>query len=283
MTDYVINGSAGTAPPSTSGLDAARPAAGTSGARFTATDTGAVYLDDGAAWHPLGVDIVTTQGWSDAAYLSGGTGAAVGPAGGPGWSFAACLYVGTLPGAFRSYATYSQDADARGWVLAFGQNTANALSLGHVQAGPTNIIVETGVITTGWHKVAFAIAADGLSAQWSLDGSSAATATIALTSYVAPNAACVFDLGRFSYAGYPAPSDCGVAAIAIHHAVLTGAQLAAITAAPSDGRLLTPAGVSEDFAWRAALQTLPVAGTYTSGGVTPRTLTPMGAVRTVVR
>jgi len=278
-----VNGVATGATGSTTGLDAARPAAGTAGSRYTATDTGAVYLDDGSVWHPIAADIATMQGWSDTAYLNGGTGASLGPAGGPGWSFVACVYVTTLPGAFRGFATYSTDGGARGWVLGIGQDTANRLSLGHVNGGAVNVVIESSAIATGWHTFAVAMASDGLSAQWSVDGSAAATVAVTLTAYTAPDASSLFALGRFSYATYPAPVDFGIAAVVVHHAVLSGAQLATITGTPSDGRVLTPAGVAEDFAFRSALAALPASLAYTSGGATPRTLTPTGAVRTVVR
>ncbi len=271
--------------PAASGLDAARPAASTAGRTYDATDTGARYLDTGSAWIVSsaggGPDVATLQEWSDTAYLSGGTGAAVGPVGGPGWSFAACVYVTTLPGSFKSYATYSLDGGARGWNLGIGQNTAGCLSLGHVTSGPTNIIVQTGAIATGWHKVAFAIAADGLSAQWSLDGSAAADVVIALTSYVAPNASSIFAIGRFSYASY-AQADLGVAAVVAYDEVLSGAQLAAITATPSNGRILTPAGVSEAFAYRAPLA-VETGGGIVCAGSTRRALVRVGTPRMVAR
>ncbi|MDB4930514.1 MAG: hypothetical protein JWM10_2998 [Myxococcaceae bacterium] len=264
-----------------SGLDAARPAPSAPGRTYDATDTAARYLDTGTAWRVSsaggGPDLATLQGWSDASYLSGGTGAAVGPAGGPGWTFVACVYVTTLPGAFRAFATYSLDGGARGWVLGIGQTTADCLSLGHVNAGPTNVILQTGAVAPGWHKVGFALAADGLSAQWSLDGGAAQTVVIALGSYVAPDASSLFALGRFSYSNYT-QADLGVAAIVAYQAVLTGGQLAAITATPSDGRLLTPSSVNEDFAFRAALA-VDTSGGVVCAGATPRTLVRVGSPR----
>lgn len=111
--------------------------------------------------------------------------------------------------------------------------------------------------------------------------SATADVVIALTSYVAPDASSIFALGRFSYAGY-AQSDLGVAAVVAYNAVLSGAQLAAITATPSNGRILTPAGVTEDFAYRAPLA-VETGGGIVCAGSTRRALVRVGTPRMVAR
>jgi hypothetical protein len=245
---------------SSSGLDAARPAAGTAGRTYAATDTGAVYLDTGSAWV-----VASNGGANDRTGLTGFSGTikvtnatATAPGVVKGATIAAAFNFPTLPGATQQCLWSANGGpDSRGFVLSVSGGGAVAdNAIRFVTLGGSVVVAQIGsALAIGPHAVAITLAADGLSLSYSIDGAAAVTGVAIAASTQAPiTAGDIISVGGV----YTGPSANPATTVEIYQCVhvsteATGAQLAAMTAGYAEGRITTPAALTEDWAWRAAL------------------------------
>lgn len=275
------------APSATAGLDAARPAASALGRSYYATDTRALYLDTGSAWvaasNGCAPDGLTLAGFSSSAYLRGTNG----PPGGKGTTLALCFYVPSLPGATQRFL-WSCCNGARGWGIAMSgpSITNNALDL---VLNNSSVLFDKQIgtaLAVGWHTVAVAVASDGLSLAYSIDGAAATTGvSLAAGSYVAASAADNHTLGGW-FASLAMGDGLEIGAAVSIAAVASAAQLQALSADYATGRICTPAALTEDFAFRAPL--MPPASTATGAyvrgtGATARALVTSAPLRVTAR
>jgi len=232
---------------SSSGLDRDLPAPGNPNATYFAYDSGRLYHDNGTIWRV--VDAATAKetlgGFSDTAYLGGGAGTGKGPVGGPGYAFALSLYIASLPatqhGAIWSYAVGTA---VRGWAFFGSATAANTLSMTQGYSATFETLELPGAaLTVGAHKLAVAVAADGLSVHYAWDGVVQTPVVSSVASnYNAPNASSEHYIGRWN-ATTLAASWAHVAELAAWNAVLadgdtsTPNTLAYLSNPPSDYRL----------------------------------------------
>lgn len=265
---YFVNGiqSAGDSIVST-GLDAARPAAGTAGVMYSATDTGIVYTDTGSAWRVVSaggaVENLGISNLSAANYFDAGTGLGLGPNFAIGTTWAMSFYMGTLPGAAPPneaiicwYARLADNAD--GYLVAvsgqgWGVTNQIGIYLGAPAAPAMGCIIPITLQADTVYRVAFAFR-DAANIDYGLNG---VFGTIAVGgNYVPPSATSRSSIGRSlnAFANSP-PADFVVGAIVSMSTVLSEPQLIALTTVPASAerfRLPTPAGVTETFGLRAA-------------------------------
>ncbi len=271
---------------SAAGIEAARPAAGTSGRTYVTTDTSAIYADNGSAWvvasNGGGPDAVGLAGLSTTVRLRGTNG----PAGGPGTTLVASFYLASLPGAAQQFFWNCLDA-SHGWALGMSGPgiTNNAIDLVLNNSGTLFDVQLGGALAVGKHTVAVAVAADGLSLAYSIDGAAASTVAIAAGSYVAPLAANNHTVGCFfnDSAGASSFEVFGLVSIS---AAASAAQLAALSGDYATLRIATPAGLTEDFGLRPALipghATAP-GSSIVGTGSTRRTIATGGTPRVSLR
>jgi hypothetical protein len=275
------------APSATSGLDAARPAASALGRSYYATDTRALYLDTGSAWvvasNGCVLDGLTLAGFSSTAFLRGTSG----PAGGKGTTLALCFYLPTLPGGTQRFL-WSCCGGGRGWGLAISGPGVTNNAIDYV-LNNSSILFDKQIgsaLTTGWHTVAVAVASDGLTLAYSIDGAAATTGvSVASGSYAPAQAADNHTIGGW-YGGVTMGDGLEVGACVSIVSVADAAQLQALSADFASGRICTPAALAEDFAFRAPLMPLAstATGAYVRGtGATSRALVTTAPLRVTAR
>ena len=164
-----------------------------------------------------------------------------GPPGGKGWTIAACFYVVSVGGgAVRSLWSCS-NGSTRGWALTLTTaDVPQATTIG----GGTNPTLGSAV-TTGWHSMAFSLAADGLTYAWAVDGTGAGSVSIDNSGALPADAADPHELGNWINGFFPATNLELFHLVAID-GVATEAQVEAMTASPSSGRLAIPAALAAD-------------------------------------
>jgi len=243
-----INGrQVGSGAAATHGLDRDLPAPGNTDALYFATDSGRMYHDDGTAWRV--VDAATAKetlgGFSDTAYIGGGTGTGLGPVGGPGYTFALAFYVASQPGTGHGCLwSYSIGTAVRGWGFFGSANAANTLSLTLGYSATFDTIELPGAtLTVGAHKLALAVLANGSAVHYAWDGVvQTPVASSVAGNYNAPNASSVHEIGRWNADGL-AGGFAHLAELAAWNAVLadgdtsTPNTLAYLSNTPSDYRL----------------------------------------------
>jgi hypothetical protein len=271
----------------TYGLDAARPAATGAGVSYAATDTGAVYYDDPAtsAWRVTSPQAaVEATAWSFASstgYASTGVPSVFG---GEAATLAVALYINSLPGgAAVLWSLEPPAAGAAGWHTAIVDPTANRISVllrGGIGLSSTFEIPFD--LATGYNQIMIGCTAlSGGTRTWTyaIDGAcgahSGTSAGVAGNAYVVPTAStCVHSLGgEGSSLGAPATTVDVLAAV-----VLTGVPSEAqmVAAVATNGRILTPAGFTEQVALRAAISGLEPRSTGAKPASTTYSLAPVG-------
>ena len=155
-------------------------------------------------------------------------------------------YYSSQAGAYGSVQLgYSATWGVRGWYISgFG----STLRLGFPQGVNQTADFTTALASTGWHTLAWSVAADGTSVRYSLDGAAVTTATLSTTP-LTPVARDVSDpvyVGTNNSSSGSSPA--GVAYLALREAVTSDADLRLLAASPSSG---APADVVT-FAWEWA-------------------------------
>jgi hypothetical protein len=236
------------------GLDRDLPAPGVAGRIYQTTDAGVQYVDTGAAWRVVSALSSTAclGGFTDGLYLGGAAGAAIGPIGGPGYSFAVALYVTVLPGTTgRVVWAYNTAGGAAGWHLSGSGAAANTMAFNLAVSGVNQTIQLPGAaLALGAHKLAFALLADGLSCRYAFDGVlQAAVATTIGVNYTPPGVTSAHYIGRWVVASL-ANNFADLGELVAWNAVLSDADLVAVTAAPANLRI-TGDAATRAFGWAA--------------------------------
>lgn len=241
-----------------SGIDTARPAASSSivGSMYLATDTGITYqCVSPTAWQVAnqGPDKVSMGVFSDANYLSAGTGAGLGPTGSPPFSWAMGLYVVSQPGLStgKTIWAYTISTYTKGWTIYASNVNANTLAMSFGIGGAlVKVELSANTLTTGAHAFAMCWKTGAASVRYCMDGGSVSAASVTAGAYTAPDSACAHYIGRAVQANYP--FDWGQASwLQAFNADLADADLQTLSGSPSTYR---PPAISTNpvFDWRAA-------------------------------
>lgn len=161
------------------------------------------------------------------------------------------VYSSQAAGYSSSYILHSGVNATRGFFLAVSSATGgdDLLIRSMSASGNVDAWVTGFVSTVGWHAVAFAIPADGLSLRYSLDGASVATATPGttpwpFTSRLAADAVTIGADGAGTGCGVP------LAYVALWSSVLSDADLVTLSSSPSAGAPSLPS--TPAWEWAAA-------------------------------
>lgn len=161
------------------------------------------------------------------------------------------VYSSQAAGYSSSYILHSGVNATRGFFLAVSSATGgdDLLIRSMSSSGNVDAWVTGFVSTVGWHAVAFAVPADGLSLRYSLDGAAVATATPGTTPWpwTARLAADAVTIGADG-----AGTGCGVplAYVALWSSVLSDADLVTLSTSPSAGAPSLPS--TPAWEWAAA-------------------------------
>ena len=233
-----------------SGKDSARPSPGTASI-YIATDTHQTYLSDGAMWYAsagLG-DAVVLRRFTDTDYFAGaslaGAMANAGPTFTPPYTLAVGFRVEALPGTSEKIMMcFPNTGAAKGWYLASSATNSNKMliSLGDGSAHEFELS-GTVALTLGAH--ALAIAYDGTTLKYCLDGGTVNSLAPGITYVPADNSALGFFVGRY-YAGGFAWTFGGVAWIQGYASYLSNADMQTLTGSPAT---YTPAAIAHDPAY----------------------------------
>lgn len=204
------------------------PPSATGRAAFIGTAAQARAAYDAAPAAPAGVGIGSLS-------VTVGPSGTSGPPGGKGWTFAACFYVASVGGgAIRSLWSCS-NGSTRGWGLTLDvSDVPQFFALG----SGTNPTLGAA-LTVGWHKIAMSLAADGLTYAWAVDGAGSGGVSIDAGAALPADPADAHELGNWINGFYPATGLEIFHLVAIN-GVATEAQVEALTATPSNGRLAVP-------------------------------------------
>lgn len=206
-----------------------------------------------------------------------------GPTGGKGWTLAACIYVVSVGGAAVRCLWSCSNGSTRGWGIVL--DVADVPQV-FVLGGTTNPTLGTA-LTTGWHKIGFSLAADGLSYNWAVDGAGAGNVAISNAATAPSQSADAHEIGNWLNGFYDATNLEFFHLLAID-GVATAAQLVTMTATPSDGRITVPAALAAstdmDLCFADAPGYLRVSGwTHVCRGTGRRVLVTGGTPTVVVR
>lgn len=135
----------------------------------------------------------------------------------------------------------------RGWYMSIA---SGGLRLGFAQGVVQTADCAGAFSTIGWHSVAWAIASDGTSVSYSLDGAAVTTATLSttpLTPVARDGSEAVYIASNNSSAG---SSPAGVAYLAVWESVLSSGSLVLAASSPSAGAPTLPS--TPAWEWAAA-------------------------------
>ena len=244
---------------------------------LAAADAAAARAALGAA--PAGPTGVGLGGLS----VSVGPAGTSGPTGGKGWTLAACIYVASVGGGAVRCLWSCSNGSTRGWGIVLDISDVPQV---FVLGGTTNPTLGTA-LATGWHKIGFSLAADGLSYNWAVDGAGAGNVAISNAATAPSQSADLHEIGNWINGFYDATNLEFFHLLAIN-GVATAAQLAAMTATPSDGRITVPASLAAladmDLCFADAPGYLRVSGwTHVCRGTGRRVLVTAGTPTVVVR
>ena len=237
-----------------SGTLAARPASPAAGDSYLATDYDVLLTCAVAGtWRVVGADVMNVtmgpfSGATTQTSLLSATGTGNGPVGGPGYTYAACVYITGTPVIPQIIAGYIDSIGISGWALKMGDTSGK---FGLYQRGMlSNATADLGsAVGTGPHAVAVACAGDGLSLRYAVDGG--AVGTVAITgTYTVPGASAAVGVGNTLIASQPFIAG-GISWGGVWSSVLSDADLQAVSAQYASG-LPGAASTSPAWAWLCA-------------------------------
>lgn len=150
-----------------------------------------------------------------------------------------------------SYLLFSGANATRGYFLAVSSGTGgdDLLVRSMASTGNVDTFLPGFLSTIGWHAVAFAVAADGNSVRYSIDGAAVTTATPATTPWPLTSR-LVTDAVYIGTDNATAGTAVGVAYIATWSSVLADDDLVALSSSPSMGAPTLPSAPA--WEWAAA-------------------------------
>lgn len=156
-------------------------------------------------------------------------------------------------GGYASMILFQSGAwGSNGWYISGGGGTPGNVRVAAIAAVNEALDFPTAISTVGWHTIAWAIASNGMSARYSIDGSAAATVVPSVVPMTPtprdPNAA-VYVGSNGSSVGV---SPLGLAYIALWSSILSDSDLVALSSSPSAGAPDVDSISGGDPAWEWA-------------------------------
>ena len=237
-----------------SGTLAARPAAPAAGDTYLCTDYDMLLTCAVAGtWRVVGADVMNVtigpfSGASTQTSLLSATGTGNGPTGGPGYTYATCVYLTSPATTQQIIAGYINLYGSAGWALKIGDTSGK---FGIYQTGMNSgAVADLGpVVGTGAHSIAVACAANGLSLRYSVDGGTVGTVAITGT-YAPPDIYAAVGVGNTFIESQPFIAG-GISWVGVWSSVLSDADLQAVSAQYATG-LPGAASTTPAWAWLCA-------------------------------